>query len=346
MQNYIRIIKVYLPVVLAVAILCGCGRENKTIKDDVVDTIPFRYAEFVRMADCGDYIHADIINPWKPSSVLHSYDLGKDVKMPVKKIISYASMHSALISELAPETELYDFSNQATPDIEQIISISPDAILLSPFENSGGYGQVEQLGIPIVECADYMESTPLARAEWILFYGILLGKEEKAREIFRQIENDYIALKDLVSHNDIENISVICDLVTGSTWYVPGGNSTMGNLISDAGGDYIFKDRKEKGSLALSPESVFEEAQNADVWFIRYTQNSDKRYDELIQEYAPYGKMKAYRERNIYGCNFNEGDRFFRETAFHPERLLKDMIKMFYPDLLPEYELQYFKPLK
>ena len=194
-----------------------------------------------------------------------------------------------------------------------------------------------------------METSPLGRAEWMKFYGMLYGKAEEADSLFKQVAADYNELKTMVKTSkgkSNDSPRVICDLITGSTWYVPGGNSTSGRLIADAGGDYIFRTRSESGSLALAPETVFEESQDADVWFLKYTNNlTDMSYQELAKESPLYAQMKAFKERKVYGCNLSYVH-FYNDLPYHPERHLKDMIRMFHPDLLPDYQLKYYKPLK
>lgn len=107
------------------------------------------------------------------------------------------------------------------PDIEKVIDMHPDGILLSPYENSGGYGRIEKLNIPILECADYMETSALGRAEWVRFYGLLFGKEAEADSLFAGVEEAYLSLR-----NQVKDITpkptVITELKTGGTWYVPG----------------------------------------------------------------------------------------------------------------------------
>ena len=81
-----------------------------------------------------------------------------------------------------------------------------------------------------------------------------------------------------------------------------------------------------------------------DFWLIRYNQPIDKTYKELEKEFAPYAGFRAFKERNIYGCNTNRVP-FYEETPFHPDWLLKDLIKIFHPSLLEGYELRYYKKL-
>lgn len=291
------------------------------------------------------------------------------ITIPLTHSAVYSGVHGSIIDELGAadqiravceieyftnehilqayrEGKIANLGNSLAPNIEMLVDIHPDAILLSPFENSGGYGLIETTDIPIVECADYMETSPLGRAEWMKFYGLLYGKAEEADSLFHEVETAYNELKEMVKGKRSGRPRVICDLITGSTWYVPGGNSTSGRLIADAGGDNIFSNRPESGSLALAPETVFEKSQDADVWFMKYTNNvADMTYQELTKESPLYAQMKAFKERNVYGCNLSYVH-FYNDLPFHPERHLKDMIRMFHPDLLPNHQLKYYKPLE
>jgi ABC-type Fe3+-hydroxamate transport system, periplasmic component len=134
------------------------------------------------------------------------------------------------------------------------------------------------------------------------------------------------------------------ELKSSSTWYVPGGNSTVAKLIHDAGANYIFKDDKHNGSIPMSFETVFEKGENADFWLIKYNQVKDKSYNELKEEYSPYSNFRPFKTRNIYGCNTNFIP-YYEESPFHPQLLLADYIKIFHPQLLKEHKLKYFSKL-
>ena len=229
------------------------------------------------------------------------------------------------------------------PDIEKLIDLHPDAILLSPFENSGGYGRIEKLNTAIIECADYMETSALGRAEWMRFYGRLFGKSAQADSIFNEVEKTYRELCDL-ARNETNKPTVISDLKFGASWYTACGKSTTGRIYNDAGANYVFSDLKGSGSTPLTFETVFDKGCNADFWIIKYNQAKDKTYRELASDYAPYTGFKAYKERNIYGCNTGKTP-FYEESPFHPEYLLKDLIKIFHPQLLEDYKPRYFTKL-
>ena len=156
--------------------------------------------------------------------------------------------------------------------------------------------------------------------------------------MFAAVERNYKDLQELVKPISFAP-SVMCDLKTSSTWYTPGGNSTIAKLYSDAGANYIFREDTHSGSLPYPFEVIFEKGQQTDFWLIRYNQPVDKTYGELEKEFAPYAGFRAFKERNIYGCNTNRVP-FYEETPFHPDWLLKDLIKIFHPSLLEGYELR------
>ncbi len=246
------------------------------------------------------------------------------------------------IHERARQGYIADIGNSLSPNIERLIDLHPDAILLSPYENSG-YGRVEKLNIPIIECADYMEVSPLGRAEWMRFYGLLFGRGAEADSLFDEVEKNYLALKALTEPLT-ERPTVFCELKSSSAWYVPGGKSFIANFYADAGADYIFADDTHSGSFPLAFESVFDRAQHADFWLIKYHQATEKTYDELQQDYAPYAGFRAFKERKVYACNTSRIN-YYEDSPFRPDGLLKDLIRIFHPDVVKDAEAVYFLPL-
>ncbi len=362
---------------LAVTLLCSCG--GSTRQDGTAgDTVSMRYAENICIVRYDDYVKVELANPWRKGALLHTYVLvtedtkttdlpqGTVVEVPLRRSAVSSGVHGSLIDELGAvesigsvfeveyftngnilrdyeEGRIVNLGSSMSPNIELIIDARPDALLLSPFENSGGYGQLDNLNIPVIDCADYMETSPLGRAEWMKFYGLLYGKEHEADSLFDSVEKEYNALKRLAQKNP-HRPQVVNDLITGSTWYVPGGNSTTGQLIADAGGDYVFSKEKKSGSIALSPEVVFEKSQDADVWIFKYTQPTDKTYGQLAAESPLYSQLKAFKERHAYGCNLSYVP-FYNDLPYHPERHLKDLIRIFNPSALPHHQLKYYKPV-
>lgn len=368
-------------IVTWVLLLSACGGGSKTSSLQAEgDTVRMKYSSLLQIVKHADYTVVTIRNPWDTLKVLHTYLLadrekplpehlpeGTVVRTPLQKSVIYSSVHCSLWSELnelkgiggvcgleyikLPQIQegcrngsIVNVGNSMNPDIERIIDLRPDAILLSPFENSGGYGRVGKLNIPIIECADYMETSALGRAEWMRLYGLLLGKEAQADSLFAGIEKEYLTLTQQVKSQNLKRPTVISEMKNSSAWYIPGGNSTMGRLYQDAGADYVFAYLSNSGSVPLAFETVFDRGGNADIWLIKYNQPQDKTYSELERDYAPYARFKAFQDRKVYGCNTNHVP-FYEESPFHPELLLKDLIKIFHPELLPDYDLKYFSNL-
>ncbi len=232
---------------------------------------------------------------------------------------------------------IVDCGSSMAPDIERIIALKPEAILLSPFENSGGYGKLDKLHIPIIEAADYMESSPLGRAEWMKFYGMLFKKdgnapktalaascEPKADSLFAKIEKEYLKLKAEAAGYP-KGLSILTERKTGNVWYVPGGQSTIGILLKDANARYIFEDDEHSGSLAMSPEQILAKGKQVDIWAFKYFGGAPLSQAQLLQEYDGYKALAAFSRGNIYQVDTSMVP-YFELTSFHPELLLREFI--------------------
>ena len=345
------------------------------------DTVAFKYATLLTVIHHQDYTEVTLKNPWKEDMTLHRYLLvpadgelpeglpeGTLVRTPLSRSVIFTTVHCAMLMSLDKEDcisgvadlkyikipwiqeqvktgRIMDVGEGMSPMVEKIIDQRPDALFLSPFENSGGYGRIEEIGIPIIECAEYMESSPLARAEWLRFYGMLFGCEQKADSLFAVVDSSYHALKNLVRSQESgvwSQPTVLVDKVTGSVWYVPGGKSTIGQMIHDAGGLYPWANDDHSGSVSLPFEAVLEKAGEADVWLFRYSSDHDITTDELLSEHHGYRQFRAFRNGQVYGCNV-ERSLFYEESPFRPDWLLGDFIHILHPDLSDLPPLKYYK---
>ena len=251
------------------------------------------------------------------------------------------------------QNSIVDCGSSMAPDIERIIALKPEAILVSPFENCGGYGKLDKLRIPLIEAADYMESSPLGRAEWMKFYGMLFGKnknisttaageastttagkaseaalpascELRADSLFAQIEKEYLKLKAEAGKLP-KGLSILTERKTGNVWYVPGGQSTIGILLKDANARYIFSDDQHSGSLPMSPEQILAKGSQVDVWAFKYFGGAPLSQVQLLQEYDGYKALAAFSRGNIYQVDTSTVP-YFELTSFHPELLLREFI--------------------
>ena len=243
---------------------------------------------------------------------------------------------AALSGNTSAQNPIVNCGSSMAPDIERIIALKPEAILLSPFENSGGYGKLDKLHIPLIEAADYMESSPLGRAEWMKFYGMLFGNEEgisngisgtcelRADSLFSKIEKEYLKLKAEAGKLP-KGLSILTERKTGNVWYVPGGQSTIGILLKDANARYIFSDDQHSGSLAMSPEQILAKGKQVDVWAFKYFGGAPLSQAQLLQEYDGYKALAAFNRGNIYQVDTSTVP-YFELTSFHPELLLREFI--------------------
>lgn len=365
---------------LPLFLLTACGDVHRSSSGaSQVGSFRPNYARNFRVESFDGYKVVEMVNPWDTARLLHRYVLvdrdaelpdglpeGELLRVPLQRVAVYSSVHCGMLEELdradciagvcEPEYIALDFVQDGlkkgtivnlgiavSPDLERVVAAAPEAILVSPFENAG-YGRIEKIGIPIVECADYMESTPLGRAEWIRLLGLFFGAESRADSLFDHTVTVYDSLRNLAAKAPIKP-TVITERKYGAAWYVPGGNSYIGVLLRDAGADYLWHDDTQTGSVPLSFETVFERGQAADFWLFKYNAPNEMTYETLQSEYEPYRRFAAFEKRNIFVCNTGTVP-YYEEMPLHPDRILRDLIRIFHPELLPEGKLRYYQKLK
>lgn len=375
MKHAIRIV---LALVLAILGCTACqpGRQQSATAEPG-DTICLRYARNLVMVQHDGYLEATMRNPWDSTQLLHRYIIRQTediasalpaeaagatiVCAPLRRAAVFTSVHCALLQELGcPDAiggiceleyihlpfvhegvacgRIANLGNGMSPDLERVIQLQPDALLPTPFENSGGYGRLTRLGIPIVECADYMERSPLGRAEWIRFYGRLFGRAREADSLFESIERRYLDLRRLAETASTRP-RLICEVPKSGYWYLPGGESTMGQLYRDAGADYLFSDLRGAGSVAMSIERVLDRAMTADVWIIKNNGVLTRR--QIVADCPTLRPIDA----QMWFCDIGSNN-YYEETPFHPERLLEDIISLLHPELGLRPEKSYFRPME
>lgn len=369
--------------VLIGLVLCftfGCNVKQGSTDHQSLSTDSISYASGFTVQHFEDYTSVEVRDPWDSTRILQRYLLvdrdlsavpgnlpkGTVVRTPIRNIVVYTSVHAAIIDQLneadkvigvceprymdTPSIQeglgagkIADLGEATAPNIEKIIDIGAEIIIASPFQNAG-YGPAEKLGIPIIEAADYMESLPLGRTEWIRFYGLLFNKAAMADSIFRETEQRYLALKELTK-TVTNRPTVISEKKFGSSWYMPAGDSYIAHLYKDAGADYLFKDLPGAGSTPLAFETVLDKAIHSDIWLIKYNQANDMTYKDLRTEYTPYENFDAFKNRRIYTCNTGVVP-YYEEFPIHPDYLLKDLVWVFHPELLPDYTPRYYRKME
>lgn len=293
------------------------------------------------------------------------------VRTPITRSVVFTTVHCALLYDLKAESAIKgvcdlqyisipdvqqraklpisdahhvaDCGNSMSSNVEKIIDLKPEAIMVSPFENSGGYGKLDKLHIPLIEMADYMEESSLGRAEWMKFYGMLFGREKAADSLFNEVKSNYEQLKQK-AQTAKQTRSVFTEKMMGNVWYVPGGRSVIGGLLRDARVRYVFANDTHSGSVALSFESVLDRAGKADIWLFKYNEHPST-LQELLKENAGYGEFKAVKTHQVFACDCTHRP-YYEEVSFHPDRLLSDVIQIVHPDIAGFAPMHYYQRLK
>ncbi len=372
---YIQLITEIL--LLFTFILPGCVQQ-KEHNQEVISTGIINYAKGFSISYFNDYTEVSVVNPWDTTKILHKYILidrtkpqpkslpnGTVIKIPVQNIACLYSLDASVIQTLKKEEKIkaiaetkyvklpflieglkngkiIDIGQSMALNIERLMAVSPDIIIVSPFQNMG-YGKLETTGISIVENASYMENTPLGRAEWIKFIAAFLDKGKEAEEIMQGIAERYLELKRKTSNVGFRP-TVFSEKKYGQSWWVPSGDSYMAHYFKDSGANYVWADTQGNGSLNLNFETVYEKAENADYWLIRSDHHIT--YDDLKKEFEPYSYFSAWKNKKVIFSNTIEND-YYETGVLNPDLVLGNLIGIFHPELnIPSPDNPFFEILK
>lgn len=378
-MNILRFITQNSYLILIFLLLSSCGRGTSSRGNEVTGDTLTTCAELLTLVDCGDYTVADVRDPWDTTRLLGRYILvdsdrempgslpnGEVVRVPLENSIVYSDVHACAIGEVGgikgvrgvadagyfktaeivaglSDGSVTDIGSAMSPSVERIVEMNPDAILLSPYQNAG-HGAVGQIGTTIIECADYMEPTPLGRAEWIKLLGKLYGGYDKADTIFASTRDRYESLRYKAAA--VSTLpKVVTEQVTDGVWYVPGGRSYMARLLGDAAVIYPWSDDTSTGSLQLDFATVFDCAHDAEFWLIR-TWGHDLSLAELKSNNSLNAEMEAFNNGGVYAANTAEVP-LFEDFPFHPDRLLREYLAIFHPYIMHgDTTLTYYKRVR
>ena len=330
---------------LWLCVACGAGP---------LDGGRLRYARWLRIETCADYDRVTVLDPWDTASVRAEYALVRRgtsphvpntctvIEVPCRLVLPQSTVHAALLLRLGAadrlagicdarfvvsprlrRAQLTDFGSGAAPDVERMKAAGVDAWWYAPFDGERP-SAVEQVGIPTVCCADYMETTPLGRAEWMRFYGRLVGRGAMADSLFEEEERAYRAMceRQTTANDSAHRPRVMVDRAEHGTWYVPGARSYVARVIADAGGRYVGADNAQAGSVPMEPERMLKRCADADLWVVKYGAPQELTYATLRQEHPLNAQFRPFREHRVWGCNTLRRA-YYEETPFAPSLLLR-----------------------
>jgi iron complex transport system substrate-binding protein len=293
------------------------------------------------------------------------------IHVPIEKIVVTSTTHIPMVELLNEEEAILGFphakyvSSEKTRiliDAGKIIEIGKENALnteilldLNP-ELVVGYSvssadksltTVKKSGINVIYNGDWLEETPLGRAEWIKFFGVLFDKEEQAGRIFKEIEYNYVAAKSIAMKAKVKPTVLSGAIMSKDIWNLPAGESFVANYLKDANLEYLWGDSEGKGSLSLSFESVFEKGKNADFWIAPGYFSSK---EQLLSSNQMYAEFNAFKNDKIYTPTLKKGETggvlYYELAPTRPDLVLKDIIKITHPNLLPNYTLSFFEKMK
>jgi iron complex transport system substrate-binding protein len=231
-------------------------------------------------------------------------------------------------------------------NLELLFSLKPELVMSYTMTSDlGQMKKISELGIPVVINAEYLEEHPLGRAEWIKFMALFLNKQALADSVFNVIETEYLATQKL-AETTAQKPTVMSGIVYGDAWFMPAGKNYAARLLKDAGTHYLWSDTESTGFLELSFESVYQKAKDADLWI---GVGSFQTLNEIRTAEPRYSLFKPLKEQEVYSYNARKGAKggseFLELGYLRPDLILKDLVKIAHPQLLPEYELFFHRRL-
>lgn len=367
---------------LIFAISCKKSEENQAVSNQKIEN-SIQYAKGLEIYEYEGYSVVKVSNPWPDAEKGFSYVLHKkevsvpdslknytQIQVPIQSIVVTSTTHIPSLEMLGVENTLLGFPNtnyvssektRALIDLKKVkeigtnqslntevlIDLAPDVIVgFSIDNNNKTYSNLEQNGQKIIYNGDWTEQTPLGKAEWIKFFGALYGLEEKADAEFKSIEKEYNTALALAKKTTSKP-TVFSGAIYQEQWYLPGGKSWASLFLKDANATYLWAENPETGSLSLSFEIVLEKAENADFWIgpAQFT-----TLKEMTDDNPNYKFFKAYKNGNVYSFSSKKGKTggvlYYELAPNRPDLILKDLIKIMHPEVLPDYELFFFEKLK
>lgn len=247
--------------------------------------------------------------------------------------------HKKLLQRIKEE-KVAEVGKSGTLNDELLIAMHPDVIMVSGVagENSTRYGALQQAGIMVLPNFDWQETTPLGRAEWIKFIGLLFKKEKEAEKRFKKIEAAYKKIQK-IARKAKKHPQILVGIPYKDTWYVSGGDSYIAKIFQDAGAEYPWKEEKVTGSVPLDIEAVYPVGLQAPYWI---NVGTLQEKEALLAADARFSTFKSVKKNQVY----NHTKEYWNEGVMHPDLILADLVKILHPGLLPDYSFTYYHKIQ
>ena len=364
---------------------CKNEKPLEVLPNSESDVLELKHAQGFNLIDANTHKVLEISQPWPNATKNYKYLIAsadalskmtfpKDaydgiITNDIKKIVVTSTTHIPALELLGVEQSLVGFpgtdyiSSEKTRqridagairelgknegiNTEVLLELNPDVVIGFGVDGvNKTFETIKKAGIPVIYNGDWVESSALAKAEWIKFFGILFNKEKEADSIFNQIEKDYLTAKDL-ANEAASRPTILSGAMHKEVWYLPNGSSPEAQFLKDANVDYLWSDTTGNGSLALSFEVVLDKAKDADIWLSPSYYSS---FEQLEDASSLYTNFNAFQNKSVYTFSNTTGATggvlYYELGTARPDLVLKDIIKVCHPELLPEYTPYFFKKL-
>lgn len=343
-----------------------------------------QFAQGFHILQMGQITRLDVFNPWENArNFTYSYYLvpkgiaipdslsGKQIiRTPVEKVVVLSTTHIGFIEKLGFESSIigvsgkdfvtnpivrqgieqgkvHDVGYDQNLNYELLLQMKPDLVMAYGIGSdvAAHLSKMKDLNIPVVINAEYLEETPLGRAEWLVFTGSFYNQTEQAQQIFHKIVLEYDSLKNVVSGISHQPI-VLTGLPYKDNWWVPGGKSYMANLIADAGGNYLWKDNTSRESFVVALENAIVKATQADLWINTGQTNS---IQDILDSDERFKIIPSLQKKLVYNdnkqVNPTGGNGVWETGPANPQDLLRDLIHIFHPEVKPDIDFHYYQKL-
>lgn len=367
-----------------VSAMVGCKNDQKTeTQKNTVAVNSIKHAQGLQIYRYDGYTVVKVSNPWPDAKEVFTYVMQKKdskipdslkqyttVQVPLKTVVVTSTTHIPSLEALGVENTLIGFpgtdfissekvrsridsgkikeagANESL-NTEVMIDLSPDAVVgFSISSNNKSLNSLEKSGLKVLYNGDWTEQTPLGKAEWIKFFGVLYDQEDKADKLFTDIEKGYKEALTL-AQKATTRPTVLSGAMFQDHWYLPQGGSWAALFLKDAKADYLWADSKGTGSLNLSFEKVLDKAENADCWI---GPSQFTTFKEMTDANPHYAQFKAFKTKNVYSYSSKKGAKggliYYELAPNRPDLVLKDLIAILHPELLPGYQTYFFEKLK
>jgi iron complex transport system substrate-binding protein len=358
-------------------ILLSCGSNKETTTQNQQSHIT-RYAQGFSVTTIGSSKLVEVKQPYQNATSGYQYLLvpqGEEapahdeqtqvISVPIKNIVCTSTTHIPLLDYIGETEKLIGFPTtdyissekmrvridagkvkdlgiDNAMNIEMLYTLKPSLVMgYTITKDLGQLKKIQELGIPVVLNAEYLEKHPLGRAEWIKFMALFLGKEKVADSVFSEIEKEYLNTQKLAAGVK-QKPTVLSGIVYGDAWFMPGGQNNAAKLLKDAGCEYLWATDSTNGFLQLSFESVYSRAKEADLWI---GVGSFTTLDEIKATEARYAMFKAFQQKEVYSYDARKGakggNEFLELGNLRPDLILRDLVKIAHPTILPNHQLYF-----